>query len=134
MRIDGQCHCGHVRYEAEIDPGRVTVCHCTDCQELSGSPYRVTVITPRENVRLTAAQPKVYVKIAESGNKRFQHFCPECGSQLFASGEDPQSDLGIRWGTIRQRRELQPVRQIWCRSALPWAAEAFTDLPARETT
>ncbi len=32
MRIDGQCHCGHVSYEAEIDPDRVSICHCTNCQ------------------------------------------------------------------------------------------------------
>jgi hypothetical protein len=44
MHIDGQCHCGRVTYQAEIDPERVSICHCTDCQALTGSPYRVTVI------------------------------------------------------------------------------------------
>ena len=29
-------------------------------------------------------------------------------------------DWGIRWGSIRQCRELAPKRQIWCRSAAPW--------------
>jgi hypothetical protein len=42
MRIDGQCHCGAVTYQAEIDPEWVSICHCTDCQTLTGSPYRVT--------------------------------------------------------------------------------------------
>jgi len=28
----------------------------------------------------------------------------------------------LRVGTIRQRAELgEPAKQIWCRSALPWA-------------
>ncbi len=44
MKIDGHCHCGLVTYEADIDPKRVSICHCTDCQSLTGSPYRVTVI------------------------------------------------------------------------------------------
>jgi hypothetical protein len=42
MQIDGQCHCGRIAYQAEIDPVRVSVCHCTDCQALTGSPFRVT--------------------------------------------------------------------------------------------
>ena len=44
MKVDGQCHCGNVTYEADIDPERASICHCTDCQALTGSPYRVTVI------------------------------------------------------------------------------------------
>jgi len=42
MEIDGQCHCGRVTYRADIDPAKVSICHCTDCQNLTGSPYRVT--------------------------------------------------------------------------------------------
>ncbi len=38
MRIDGQCHCGHIAYEAEIDPDRVSICHCRDCQQMTGPP------------------------------------------------------------------------------------------------
>ncbi|WEX07768.1 GFA family protein [Chelativorans sp. AA-79] len=133
MKVDGQCHCGYVTYEAEIDPERVSICHCTDCQRLTGSPYRVTVTASPSNIRLTGRPPKVYLKTAESGRMRRQYFCPDCGSPLFTSGEDPQAqDWGIRWGSIRQRRELAPKRQIWCRSALPWAARAFEDLPGRE--
>jgi hypothetical protein len=48
MHIDGQCHCGRVTYQADIDPERVSICHCTDCQTLTGSPYRVTVILLRQ--------------------------------------------------------------------------------------
>ena len=44
MEIDGQCHCGRVTFQADIDPANVSICHCTDCQNLTGSPYRVTVI------------------------------------------------------------------------------------------
>ena len=43
MKIDGACHCGAVRFTAEIEPERVMVCHCTDCQVLSGAPFRAVV-------------------------------------------------------------------------------------------
>ena len=34
MRIEGQCHCGRIAYEATVDPDTVGICHCTDCQTL----------------------------------------------------------------------------------------------------
>lgn len=124
MRIDGGCHCGHVRYEAEIDPSKVSICHCTDCQRLTGSAYRVTAITQTRKVRLTANPPKVYRKFGDNGRARLQSFCPECGSPLFTTGEgEDAATTGIRLGTIDQRRELSPSRQIWCRSALPWVED-----------
>jgi hypothetical protein len=133
MEIDGQCHCGYVGFEADIDPDRVSICHCTDCQTLTGSAYRVTVLTSRNNVRLTGNSPKVYIKTGENGHKRLQYFCPECGSPMFTAGEDAAADeWGIRWGSIRQRRELAPKRQIWCRSAVAWL-DNLRELPSRET-
>jgi hypothetical protein len=124
MHIDGQCHCGHVRYEAEIDPESVTICHCSDCQRLTGGAYRVTVTAASDKVKLTASPPKLYTKYAQSGRARLLSFCPECGSPLFSTGEGKYAArTGIRIGTINQRRELTPRKQIWCRSALPWIHE-----------
>ncbi|WP_225771050.1 GFA family protein [Inquilinus sp. Marseille-Q2685] len=131
MRIDGRCHCGHVAYEAEIDPEQVGICHCTDCQTLTGSPFRVTVLARREAIRLTGHEPKIYVKTGDNGRRRFQHFCPECGSPVFTSGEGADAEeWGIRWGGIRQRDQLAPKRQIWCRSAVPWIHH-LEDLPGK---
>jgi hypothetical protein len=50
MRVNGSCHCGQITYEAEVDPARVGVCNCTDCQVLSGSAFRVSVPAPAQNV------------------------------------------------------------------------------------
>jgi len=131
MQIDGQCHCGAVTYQAEIDPERVSICHCTDCQTLTGSPYRVTVICEAGQVRLTGQAPRIYGKKGDNGLMRFQHFCGECGSPLFTCGDrGGPDDWGIRWGSIRQRGRLAPRRQIWCRSAAPWIDD-LRELPGR---
>jgi hypothetical protein len=121
MRIDGSCHCGHVRYEATVDPKRVGICHCTDCQLLTGTAFRVSVAVPESEFRLTAAEPKIYIKTAESGAKRAQAFCPECGSPIYATSVGEGSKVyGVRVGTARQRDQLVPSRQVWRRSALHW--------------
>jgi hypothetical protein len=122
MRIDGGCHCGKVSYEADIDPEKVGVCHCTDCQVLSGSAFTAFVQAPKESFRLRG-EPKVYVKTAESGNRRAQAFCAECGTRLYASADKDPQVFNLRIGTVRQRAALTPKSQVWCRSALPWVMD-----------
>jgi hypothetical protein len=39
MKIDGRCHCGYITYEAEIEPEKVMICHCADCQTLSAPHF-----------------------------------------------------------------------------------------------
>ena len=121
MHIDGACHCGAITFEADVDPETTGICHCTDCQTLSGTAFRVAVRTTAEHFRLLSGEPRKYVKVAESGNSRAVEFCGNCGTQLW--GRDDGTDWGrisIRTGTLRQRDELIPRRQIWCRSARSW--------------
>jgi hypothetical protein len=133
MRITGQCHCGFVTYEAEIDPSQVSICHCTDCQRLTGSAYRVSASAPSDQFQITRGRPKLYVKIGDTGAKRLQFFCGDCGSPLYTTGEGADAqEVGLRLGTIDQRLHLRPTQQKWCRSALAWVNE-IGDLPGQET-
>lgn len=127
MRIDGGCHCGNVAYTAEIDPNRVVICHCTDCQTMSGSAFSVVAFTVEDGFNLTHGTVTSYIKTtAESGRPREQGFCSTCGTRLYATspGGGPKV-YGLRVGTIRQRDQLKPLRQVWHRSAQPW----LNDLP-----
>jgi hypothetical protein len=125
MKIDGACHCGKISYEADVDLENVGVCHCTDCQTLGGTAFSLFVQVPKESFRL-CGEPRIYVKTAESGNRRAQAFCPECGTRLYAAAEKDSPVFNIRVGTARQRAQLRPKVQLWCRSALPWVHELGT--------
>ena len=131
MRVEGSCHCGQIAYEATVDPGRVTICHCTDCQMLTGSAYRAAVPASKDAFFLRAGQPKTYVKTAESGAKRVHAFCPNCGSPVYSAAvSDPQT-YSLRVGCLRQRSDLPPTKQQWCQSALPWAMDLSSIPPVR---
>jgi hypothetical protein len=123
MHIDGECQCGAIRFEAEVDPAKVTVCHCTDCQQFSGSPWRASVPAPATTFRITHGSPATYIKTAESGNKRLQAFCGVCGSPLYSAAPENTPFYGVRLGVVNQRAELAPQKQIWAHSALPWAGD-----------
>ena len=131
MDISGSCHCGRIAYDAVVDPERVTICHCTDCQALTGSAYRVSVPTACEAFRLRCGTPRIYIKTGDSGARRAQAFCPDCGSPLYTYATDNPTTYGLRVGCIEQRRELPPKKRIWCRSALDWSLD-LRDLPTRD--
>ena len=121
MKIDGGCHCGHITYEAEIDPEKILVCHCTDCQTMSGSAFRSIAFTREGTFKLLSGELKIYVKTAESGSKRPQSFCPECGTPIYATSNDAEpKTFGLRVGTISQRDTLAPKFQVWARSEQNW--------------
>ena len=123
MHVDGACHCGKITFTADIDPQAVGICHCTDCQTLSGTAFRTVVRAKSEDFKLLTGKPKVYIKTAESGNKRAQVFCADCGTPLWATTPTDQKVYGLRVGALRQRNELKPRRQIWARSAQGWLGE-----------
>ncbi len=121
MKIEGKCHCGAIAYEAVIDPLKAGACHCTDCQVLSGAPFRGSVPALAEDFHLTRGEPKIYVKTAASGNTRAQAFCAECGTPIYASAAENPTHYNLRLGAIVQRAEIPAMRQVWFKDALEWA-------------
>lgn len=136
MNITGACHCGNIQFTAEVDPSRVVVCHCTDCQTLSGSAFRVNALAPAGSFRLTSGQLKTYVKIAESGARRRHTFCPDCGTPIYSAAPVDPVVMFLRIGAIHQRQALRPTLQIWRRSAVDWVRgqgiEGLTGSPEQQ--
>ncbi|MDB5892856.1 MAG: aldehyde-activating protein [Rhodoferax sp.] len=133
MKVQGACHCGQIRFEAEVDPAQVRLCNCTDCQVLTGSAFRLSVPAPKESFRLASGLPSIYIKTGDSGTPRAHAFCPNCGTPLYATAvtEDPPS-YTLRVGTLAQRAQLPPKHRIWCRSALAWAQDV-SGVPGQDT-
>src|SRR5262249_6371976 len=108
------------------------LCNCTDCQMLTGSAFRVVVLASSTGFSLLSGRPTTYVKTADSGARRRHAFCPVCGTPVYACAEtdDPQS-FSLRIGCLRERAQLPPRRQIWCKSALPWT-RSIVEIPGTE--
>jgi len=133
MKVDGACACGAIRIEAEADPEKTQVCHCTDCQTATGTAFRVSLPVPGASLKMTG-QPATYIKTtADGGRPRVQAFCGACGSPIYSTspGEGVQPSYTLRVGILRQRDQLAPRRQIWWRSSRHWVTH-LGDLPKHE--
>jgi hypothetical protein len=123
MNITGACYCENIQFTAEIDPSRVVICHCTDCQTFSGSAFRVNVAASCDSFKLTKGTPKTFLKIAESGAERLHGFCDRCGTPLYSVAPHIATLIFLRLGAIHQRDSLRPSLQIWRRSTPNWLHE-----------
>jgi hypothetical protein len=129
VKVNGRCHCGQITYEAIVDPDKVTVCRCTDCQMLSGSAFRTSVPAAAEAFSLRTGSVKTFVKAADSGTGRTHAFCPDCGTPVYSCAIEKPSTYTLRIGCLQQRADLAPRRQIWRGSALKWS-NSLLDLPS----
>jgi len=133
MKVDGACACGAIRIEAEADPEKTQICHCTDCQTATGTAFRISLPVSGATLKISG-KPATYVKTtAESGRPRVQAFCGNCGTPVYSTspGEGVQPSYVLRVGILRQRDQLTPRRQIWWRSSRHWVTQ-LGDLPNHE--
>jgi hypothetical protein len=121
MKVDGQCHCGAIAYEADVEPNTIAICNCLDCQKLSGAPFRANVSAPAASFKMLRGLPRTYIKTGDSGAKRLHAFCEACGSPIYSCALENTPSYTLRVGALNQRAALgRPTRQIWTKRRLPW--------------
>lgn len=99
-RITGGCLCGNVRITASGSPNRVGICHCLDCRKHHGALFFAAAIFPREAVTVDG----------ETADYAGRHFCPRCGSSLFALTAD---EIELHLGCLDSPNQLTPSYECW---------------------
>jgi hypothetical protein len=95
-------------------------CHCTNCQKITGSAFTISAAVPEAALEFTRGTPRRLEWSADSGNTRFGLFCGDCGSRI-ANGQVPSIGvLSLRAGTFDDTSWVEPVGDIWTRSAQRW--------------
>lgn len=98
--FSGGCLCGDVRLVATGRPHRVGLCHCLDCRKHHGALFYAAAIFPQEAVSISGATH------AYKG----RHFCPRCGSSVFAHSED---EIEVHLGTLDVPDQFMPTYENW---------------------
>lgn len=88
----GSCHCGTVRFEADLDLAAGTYrCNCSICRR---TRFWVAVARP-EGFRLLAGAGEL-VEYRFNSKKNQHFFCAHCGVRPFGVGND--TPIGIMYG------------------------------------
>ncbi|MBX2986308.1 MAG: GFA family protein [Bdellovibrionaceae bacterium] len=84
MRQQGSCHCGKVRFEADVDVSSGVACNCSICLKRG----TVLAFTPEMNFKLLSGENDL---TDYQFNKKVIHhtFCSTCGILAFAAGAMP---------------------------------------------
>lgn len=117
--LTGGCLCGAIRYECQGEPVFSGNCHCRDCQRTSGGAFTPAMFFPEAAVKI-GGETKSYEATADSGNKIWRQFCPNCGSQLFSKLQMLPGMIGLRAGTLDDPSAFQPTMDIYTSSAPCW--------------
>jgi hypothetical protein len=133
LPLTGRCHCGAVAYEVVEPPACCAVCHCTNCQRISGSAFACNLVMAESSFRVTAGEIARVEWRADSGNSRWGDFCATCGSRIVHGSTPSNGMLSLRSGTLDDRSWLTPVAHIWTRSAQPWVTFGREDLTFETT-
>lgn len=118
-RITGGCLCGKVRYSVDAEPVFVGICHCTDCQQFTGSAFGTVVGVPKAALSIRGTLT-TYTKSGASGQPIHRRFCPTCGSSVADEADAMPGVVMIGTGTLDDASWAKPGAQIYCDSAQPW--------------
>ncbi len=106
-RFTGGCLCGDIRIEASGAPHRVGLCHCLDCRKHHGALFYAAAIFPQDAVTIRG----------ETHNYAGRHFCPRCGSSVFARSGD---ELEVHLGSLDAPDQLIPTYEVWVARREAW--------------
>lgn len=106
-QFTGGCLCGSVRIVASGQPYRVGLCHCLDCRKHHGALFYAAAIFPQAAVSVTG----------ETSEYAGRHFCPRCGSSVFAHSAD---EIEVSLGALDAPDQLRPTYESWTLRREAW--------------
>ncbi len=115
----GGCQCGEVRYESAGDSLALYLCHCKECRGQSASAFGISLIVPREGLRVTQGVPKFWTRPTDSGGRVKCAFCPNCGSRLWHESEAEPESVSIKGGSLDEPPDISAASHIWTSRKLP---------------
>jgi hypothetical protein len=121
-RITGRCMCGNLNYTADADPVVQAVCHCTDCQRQTGSPFTVLVGVPRSALTVEGDTLGSFTTTGEDhGGQTQRNFCTACGAPVFSVAAVLPDLALLKSGSLDDSSWLEPAIEVWTSSAQPWS-------------
>ncbi|GLH80729.1 aldehyde-activating protein [Bradyrhizobium sp. SSBR45G] len=126
-----RCACGDVKFEFDMAPDFVAVCHCLDCKKASGGEAATFFGVAEDDFTLISGRPHAFHYVAQSGKGLDRNFCPNCGARVFTSNLESFPGLVfVALGSLDDPKGIAPKLEMFTRRRLAWVKPL--DLPQYE--
>lgn len=109
-QVTGGCLFGAIRFAATGKPLRVGLCHCLNCRKHHGAVFYAAAIFPDAAVTITG----------ETRAYDGRHFCPICGSSVFARNP---GEVELHLGSLDAPSQFVPDYELWTARREDWLPE-----------
>lgn len=118
-RIAGRCACGAIRYTTSSEPKFTLICHCRQCQRISGSGHTAQFAVAADDTTIRG-EVRFFEQIADSGNTVSSGFCPSCGSPMLTKTTKARALVFFHAATMDDPSRFQPQVVVYEGSKPPW--------------
>ena len=115
MALHGRCLCEGVKFEINEAPTAMGTCHCTRCQRQTGTAGVTAVVIPPGSLKVTEGEELVKEFSQEGFTSR--HFCSQCGSAIYGTGEN---FMYVSAGTLADDPGIRPQFHMMVASKASW--------------
>lgn len=128
-KISGNCLCGAVNFVLEDNFSQFHLCHCTQCQKMTGSAHASNLFTQCGNIEWVSGEEKI--KRYDYPNRDFSNaFCIDCGSHVPYVSKTGKYLIAPA-GTLNEKPHLKAQDNIfWCERA-PWYDESLKSVKCK---
>lgn len=124
----GHCHCGRVRFVAELPPRFVAHCHCESCRRAHGAAFVTWVGFRTAQVRVVAGADALVAH--ESSPGTFRRFCRTCGTKLFFEGAKWPGETHVVRAAFDDPVGVEPQGHAFYAEHAAWLPELRSPPPA----
>jgi hypothetical protein len=117
--LTGGCLCGGVRFSLATAPASAGYCHCTRCQQRTGTSSSAQVFVDGDALTLTQGEQLVTGWRHPDGGME-KCFCRECGGHVFSRDPDRGIVRAVRMSAFDGDPGVRPSFRQYVAYAATW--------------
>ncbi|MFL0414106.1 GFA family protein [uncultured Sphingomonas sp.] len=126
-RRTASCSCGQLRVTCEGEPGRISICHCLDCQRRTGSIFGMQARFAAKQVEVAGVSTS-WTRQGDSGSSSTFHSCPRCSATVYWQPDGAPELVYVAVGAFADPTFPPPRVSVYEERRHGWAGR-MDDLP-----
>lgn len=124
-KLEGGCLCGTVAYMVEDNFTKLIVCHCTQCQQITGSAHASNLLTDPDNIIWLSGKDQL-IRYDDPERDFTKVFCSKCGSGLPFVNKS-RTHLIVPAGSLRQAPSFSSRENLFCSEQPSWCQKHISE-------